>query len=99
MLSGRCKLYNEGNELVADGTCEVDTERGSVTLRPTFDTPTISRQHGLLRLEMEDGAEFYLSDRVIRFRLHVPGLPPGAAYRLFLTTDQRLRLGGNGGGR
>lgn len=97
MFSGPSKLYNEGNELVAEGWSDVDTDRGNVTFRPILDTPTIARQQGVLRLEMEDGSLFYLTDRVIRFRLNVPGQPVGPAYRMYLTTEQRLRSSGGGG--
>ncbi len=78
------KLYNENGEILAEGSCQVDVEKGSVTLRPIVDTPLLSRQRGLMRLELEDGSEFSLTDRVIRFRLNVPGAQPGAAYRLYL---------------
>ena len=83
------KLYNEGGELVAEGLCEVDEARGDVTMRPVYETHFIERQHGLLRLEMEDGAEYPVSDKVIRFRVNPPGAPGGAIYRLHLL-PQRL---------
>jgi hypothetical protein len=78
------KLYNQGGEIVAEGSCQVDEERGSVTLRPLIDTPLLSRQQGVLRLFLDEGDELSVSSRVIRFRLNVPGSPPGAAYRLFI---------------
>ncbi len=84
------KLYNQEGEILAEGNCQVDEGRGSVTLRPLVDTPLLNRSQGELRLELEDGSFFYLTDRIIRFRLNVPGTPPGPTYRLFLTTDQRL---------
>lgn len=76
------KVFNEEYELLAEGHCQVDEDRGNVTLRPIIDTPSLSRQRGRLRLVMEDGTEIYLTDRVIRFRLNVPGVPPGPAYRI-----------------
>jgi hypothetical protein len=76
-------LYNAEHELVAEGQCEVDDDRGSVTLHPVVDTPTLQREHGHLRLELEDGSEVYLTDRIIRFRLNVPGAPASAAYRMY----------------
>jgi hypothetical protein len=88
------KLYNDGGELVAEGSCQVDLDRGSVTLRPVIDTPLITRQQGLLRLVLDDGAEFSVSASVIRFRLNVPGVPPGPAYRLVFSDTQRMRAGG-----
>jgi hypothetical protein len=88
------KLWNEHNEIVAEGNCQVDNDHGSVTFRPIIDTPLLSREQGPLRLELEDGTELELTARVIRFRLNVPGVPPGAAYRLFFTPQQRLRSAG-----
>jgi hypothetical protein len=76
------KLFNNEYELVAEGHCQVDDVRGTVTMRPVIDTPTLSRQRGRMRLVMEDGSEIYVTDRIIRFRLNVPGLPGGAAYRM-----------------
>jgi len=78
------KLFNEGGEIVAEGSCQVDEERGSVTLRPLIDTPLLSRQQGILRLFLDEGDEIPVSARVIRFRLNVPGTPQGPAYRLFI---------------
>jgi len=75
-------LYNTEHELVAEGHCQVDDVRGTITMRPVIDTPTLSRQRGRMRLEMEDGSEIYVTDNIIRFRLNVPGLPGGAAYRM-----------------
>jgi hypothetical protein len=96
-FSGYGKLFNDGGELVAEGRCDVDPERGTVNLHPAYDNPYIERQEGLLRLEMEDGAELSLASRVIRFRLNVPGAPQGLSYRLFFS-NQRLREGRAEGG-
>jgi hypothetical protein len=84
------KLFNEGGELLGEGPCQVDGERGSVTLRPVYDIPELERQHGLLRLELEDGTEMILSYRVIKFRVNWPGMhgPPG--YKMFLANQQPL---------
>ena len=84
------KLYNEVNELLAEGHCQVDDERGSVTLRPILDTPSLARQRGRMRLSLEDGSELRLADRIIRFRLNVPGALPGPAYRLYFEDQQSL---------
>jgi hypothetical protein len=78
------KLYTQQNEIVAEGSCLVDMERGSVTMRPEVDTPMISRQTGSLRLELDDGTELTIREGIIRFRLNVAGAPPGPAYRLFV---------------
>ena len=85
------KLYNDAGELVAEGSCQIDHERGSVTLHPVVDTPLLSRQQGLLRLSCEDGSEFAITDHIIRFRLNVPGSQPGPTYRLYMAGAPGLR--------
>ncbi len=77
------KLYNQGNELLAEGHCQIDDELGSVTLRPILDTPNLARERGAMRLSLDDGSELQLADRLIRFKLNVPGVAPGPAYRLY----------------
>jgi len=91
------KLFNESGEIVAEGSCQVDMDRGSVTLRPIVDTPLLSRQTGQLRLELDDGTQLRVRSQIIRFRLNVPGAPPGPAYRLFvLGPEQQQRYVGGG---
>jgi hypothetical protein len=81
-------LFNEQGEILAEGSCQVDDEKGSVTMRPIIDTPLLSRQHGALRLALDEGDEIYLSGSVIRYRLNVPGVPSGPAYRLTMLRGQ-----------
>ena len=88
------KLFNEGGEIVAEGSCQVDEENGRVTMRPLIDTPLMSQQHGTLRLALDDGDDVYVSGRVIRFRLNVPGVPPGPAYRLFIQSASGQKASG-----
>lgn len=91
------KLYNGGNELVAEGNCQVDYDHSNVTMRPIVDTPLLSRQRGTLRLVLDDGTELpIVAERITRFRLNAPGVPPGAAYRMYFT-DQPRASAGNGG--
>jgi hypothetical protein len=80
------KLFTESGEIVAEGSCQVDMDRGSVTLRPVVDTPLLSRQHGALHLELDDGTELKVRGQIIRFRLNVAGVPPGPAYRMFVAS-------------
>ena len=92
------RLFNAEGEIVGEGSCQVDHDKGSVTFRPIVDTPLLQRQHGNLRLELDEGPELEITDRIIRFRLNVPGNPPGAAYRLYFSSAQRLRpINGDGG--
>ena len=91
------KLFNDGGELVAEGSCQVDHDRGSVTMRPLIDTSLMNRQHGVLRLVLDDGGEYPIDgDRVIRFRLNVPGVPPGPSYRLYFAGYDHLRTTAGG---
>ena len=69
---------------MAEGPCQVDEDNGRVTLRPLIDTSLMSRQQGTLRLALDDGDDLVVSANMIRFRLNVPGVPPGPAYRLFI---------------
>jgi hypothetical protein len=78
------KLFTQSGEIVAEGSCQVDMERGSVTLRPLVDTPLISREREPMRLVLDDGTELSIRAGIIRFRLNTPGTPPGPAYRLFV---------------
>ncbi len=92
------KVMNEQGEIVAEGACEVDDVRGSVTLRPLLDMPLLERQRGALRLFLDDGSELLLTDRVIRFRVNLPGQRPGSVYRMYIAGQQGLaRWGGVGG--
>ena len=78
------RVFNAGGEIVAEGSCSLDMERGSVTLHPVFDSPLLSRTEGPLRLALDDGSEWALKKGVIQFRLNVPGAPHGNAYRMFI---------------
>ncbi len=78
------KLYTQSGEILAEGSCQVDMERGSVTLRPVVDTPLLSREKEAMRLVLDDGMELSIRAGIIRFRLNAPGPPPGPAYRLFV---------------
>ena len=78
------KLFTQSGEIMAEGPCQVDMDRGSVTLRPIVDTPLLSRQKGAMRLVLDDGTELTIREGLIRFRLNAPGTPPGPAYRLFV---------------
>ena len=91
------KLYNDGNELVAEGNCQVDYDHSNVTMRPIVDTPLLGRQRGTLRLLLDDGSELpIVGERIIRFRLNAPGVPTGPAYRMSFSSQPRTRAS-NGG--
>ncbi len=85
------KLFTESGEIVAEGSCLIDMERGSVTMRPIIDTPLITRHSGPMHLTLDDGSSYKVRPGIIKYNLNVPGAPPGPAYRLSLTNG-----GGNG---
>ena len=78
------KLFTQSGEIMAEGPCQVDVERGSVTLRPLVDTPLLSREKETMRLVLDDGMELSIRAGIIRFRLNASGAPPGPGYRLFV---------------
>ena len=80
------RVFNASGEIVAEGSCSVDYDRGAVTLHPVFDAPLLTRQQGDLRLELDEGGDILLKSSVIRFRLNVPGVPPGPAYRMLIAS-------------
>ena len=51
------KLFTQGGEIVAEGSCQIDMERGTVTLRPLVDTPLISREKEPMQLRLDDANE------------------------------------------
>jgi hypothetical protein len=85
------KLFTESGEIVAEGSCQIDIERGTVTMRPMIDTPLITRHKGPLHLRLDDGTSFKVRPGIIKYNLNVPGAPAGPAYRMFVT-------GGDGDG-
>ena len=91
------KLFNVNGELIAEGNCEVDAERGTVSFHPVYDNPELGRQTGAIRLDLDDGGSLLLSDHVIRYRLNAPGVPPGWVYRLFLAGMSAEQTASGGG--
>jgi hypothetical protein len=85
------KIVNEHGEMVAEGACEVDGERATVTLRPMLDMPLLERTRGPMRLTLDDGQELLLTDRVIHFRVNIPGQRTGSVYRLYIAKQQSLQ--------
>jgi hypothetical protein len=79
------KLFTESGEIVAEGSCQIDMERGSVTMRPIIDTPLITRHNGPMHLVLDDGTTLKVRPGIIKFNLNVPGTPPGPAYRMHVT--------------
>lgn len=78
------KLFTESGEIIAEGSCLINMERGSVTMHPVIDTPLITRHSGPMHLNLDDGSSFRVRPGIIKYNLNVPGAPAGPAYRMSL---------------
>jgi hypothetical protein len=66
------KLSNSDGEFIASGPCEIDRERGEVTMWPSWELHMLERERGVLTLELEDGRTLQISDRHLTFKLRGP---------------------------
>ncbi len=78
------RVFNTAGEIVAEGRCQIDYDRGSVTLHPIYDAPLLTRQQSNLRVELDEGGDVVCKPSVIAFRLNVPGAPAGHSYRMLI---------------
>jgi hypothetical protein len=78
------KLTNQDGEFIASGPCEVDRERGEVTMWPSWELHMLERQHGPLTLALADGSTLDISDRHLTFKLKGPAEARISVYRLRL---------------
>jgi hypothetical protein len=76
------KLTNSDGEFIASGPCEVDRERGEVTMWPAWEMHMLERQRGALVLTLADGATLDISDRHLTFKLKGPTEQRISVYRL-----------------
>ncbi|MDE3095912.1 MAG: hypothetical protein KGK07_07920 [Chloroflexota bacterium] len=76
------KLLNTEGEFIASGPCEVDRERGDVTMWPSWEMHMLERERGPLVLELEDGRRLDLSDKHLTFKLTGAGEQRISVYRL-----------------
>jgi hypothetical protein len=76
------KLTNAGGEFIANGPCEVNRERGEVTMWPSWEMHMLERERGELRLELNDGTIFGISDKHLTFKLQGPTEQRISVYRL-----------------
>jgi hypothetical protein len=73
---------NSEGETIAKGSCELNEERGEITLRPFLDAGLIDKATSRLFVEMEDGRTFELTSRYMRFRLYTPDGERQSIYRM-----------------
>jgi hypothetical protein len=76
------KLTNAGGEFIANGPCEVNRERGEVTMWPSWEMHMLERERGELLLELADGTLFGISDKHLTFKLQGPTEQRVSVYRL-----------------
>jgi hypothetical protein len=76
------KLTNTDGEFIANGPCEVNRERGEVTMWPSWQLHMLERERGELKLELADGAMLRISDKHLTFKLQGPTEQRISVYRL-----------------
>ena len=82
------KLTNAEGEFIASGPCEINRERGDVTMWPSWELHMLERERGVLTLDLEDGRKLQISDRHLTFKLRGPADQQQriSVYRLRLLT-------------
>jgi hypothetical protein len=76
------KLTNASGEFIANGPCEINRERGEVTMWPSWEMHMLERERGELVLELADGVTFGISDKHLTFKLQGPTEQRVSVYRL-----------------
>jgi len=76
------KLTNSDGEFIASGPCDINAERGEVTMWPAWEMHMLERQRGELALELADGRRYRISDRHLTFKLQGPTEQRISVYRL-----------------
>ena len=76
------KLTNTDGEFIASGPCEVNLDKGEVTLWPSWEVHMLERQRGELVLDLADGSQMRISDRHLTFKLQGPTEQRISVYRL-----------------
>jgi hypothetical protein len=76
------KLTNAEGEFVASGPCEINRDRGEVTMWPSWEMHMLERQRGELSLGLADGSSLRISDRHLTFKLQGAGETRISVYRL-----------------
>ncbi len=67
----RGRLSNQDGELIAEGPCELEEERGQVTMWPDREIRVLRLERGDLVLELDNGRCLVVSGRPLGFRLNV----------------------------
>lgn len=73
---------NVEGELIASGPCEVNRERGEVTMWPSWELHMLERERHALTLHLDDGTVLDISNRHLTFKLRGPSEQRISVYRL-----------------
>ena len=76
------KLTNRDGEFVASGPCELNIQKGEITMWPSWEMHMLERERGELSLELTDGSTYAISDRHLTFKLRGDGEQRITVYRL-----------------
>ncbi len=76
------KLMNIEGEFIASGPCEVNRDRGEVTMWPSWELHMLERERHALTLHLESGAVLDISNRHLTFKLRGPSEQRVSVYRL-----------------
>ena len=76
------KLTNAEGEFIASGPCEINRDRGEVTMWPSWEMHMLERERGPLVLELEDGTKLGISDKHLTFKLRGGAEQRISVYRL-----------------
>lgn len=82
------KLRNAVGELIAEGPCELNSERQEITMWPERELSALDRHRGTLSVEMENGTILELSKKRMIFKMGMPGNGRTSMYRLGLLEEQ-----------
>lgn len=79
------KLMNIEGEFIASGPCEINRDRGEVTMWPSWELHMLERERHALTLHLENGAVLDISNRHLTFKLRGPSEQRISVYRLRIT--------------
>jgi hypothetical protein len=71
------RLVNAGGELIAEGACHIEEAARRATLEAEREPGEVLKARGDLRITLESGASFPVSDRPIVFRISPPATAEG----------------------
>lgn len=87
------KLTNAEGEFIANGPCEINRDRGEITMWPSWELHMLERERGRLLLTMADGQTFDIHERHLTFKLQGPAEQRISVYRLRIVERVPEHLG------